>query len=323
MKLIQILTLGVIALAITSCVSSGTEKSISELNSKLVFKIRFQNSLGLNFYYAGCSTRNLGGLERMCQYSEANPSDLTFQIGPAFSYLLHEESSSTELRSKRKVLWEIFKVQKVQFYSVDWLDLVPSLKLFEESHRGSSISLVSSNIKKGEQYLFEPYLIKEIAGKKVGIIALSEDSQKKNREGWRVETQEAAFKKISSQIQEKVELFFLVGRVPELMRKRLSEISSKPILFFGGGLMENNTTQLISEGSRVGFIKSPDFGNGFGELVLGRDQELAGASVQSEIAGWFLSFSAKLLKPVPVKFNACSQILKSAEPNSFPVEGIK
>jgi len=315
MRSIQILIFGVMAVAITSCVSSPSTRN--------QFKLRFQNSLGLNFYYAGCSTRNWGGLERMCQYSDANPADFTFQIGPAFSYLLHEESSPAELKSKRQVLWRVFEVQKVQFYSVDWLDLSPSLKLFEESHQGNSISLVSSNIKKGDQYLFEPYLIREIAGKKVGIISLSEDSQKKNREGWAVENQEMAFKKISSQLQEKVELFFVVGRVSEGARKRVSELSSKPILFFGGGLMENNTTRLRFEGDRTGFIKSPDFGNGFGELIVTPEKRIGGISAQSEMAGWALSFSAKLLKPGLVRFNACSQILKSAEPSPFPVEGIK
>jgi len=321
MKLLKTLILGGIALAIPSCVSNQPKTLYSSESSPK--KIRFQNSLALKLYYAGCSTRNYGGVERMCQYSEQNPADLVFQIGPSFSTVLYEDTSPEEIKSKRNSLWKIFELEKVRFYSVDALDLEPSLTLFTESHRGSDVLLISSNLKKGNNHLFEPYLIYEIYGKKIGFVSLTSTSSKATDKSFKVESQEESFKWVSEKINSQIDIFYVLGSVGPAMRKRISLLSMKPILFVGGETMENNTTKLLAEGGRDFFAKAPDFGQGFGEILVARTGKEFKSMTSSVIGGVFHSFKAQILKEVPLKFNACSEALKLAQPQSLPTEAEK
>ena len=247
MKFLNSIISGVIALAITSCVSNQS-KTLDSSESSLK-KIRFQNSLALKLYYAGCSTRNYGGVER---------------IGPSFSTVLYEDTSPEEIKSKRNSLWKIFELEKVRFYSVDALDLEPSPELFRESHRGSDVLLISSNLKNGNNHLFEPYLIYEIYGKKIGFVSFTSTNSKATDKSFKVQSQEESFKWVSEKINSQIDVFYVLGSVGPAMRKRISSLSMKPILFLGGEIMENNTTKLLSEGGRDFFAKAPDFGQGFG-----------------------------------------------------------
>jgi hypothetical protein len=318
MKLLKTLILGGIALAIPSCISSHPKNlTLSEASPK---KIRFQNSLGLKLYYAGCSTRNYGGVERMCQHSEQNPADLVFQIGPAFSTVLYEDTSPNEIKSKRNALWKVFELEKVKFYSVDALDLEPSLQAFTDSHRGSEVRLLSSNVKTEGNNLFEPYLIYEVLGKKIGFVSLTRATYQKTDPSFKVQPQDEAFNAVSEIINSQVDIFYVLGNVGPAMRKKISFLSKKPILFLGGDLMENNSTQLLVEGGRDFFAKAPDFGEGFGDIIVSLDVKDFKPSTSKSIGGLFHSFKAVILKEVPLKFNACSQALQSAQPQALPTE---
>ncbi|MFM8315269.1 MAG: hypothetical protein ACKOA8_13370, partial [Deltaproteobacteria bacterium] len=104
-------------------------------------------------------------------------------------------------------------------------------------------------------------------------------------------------------------------------RKEISELSIKPIVFFGGDIMENNTVNLIPSGRRDYQVKSPDFGNGFGELEIS-----SGASrgtpekKQVNIGGMPHSFKSVLLKSGKLTYNACSRILENSLPFKFVPE---
>ena len=333
MKFLNSLLLGVIALAITSCVSTPRDtlspafqsQSQTQSQTQSIFKLRFQNMLGLKLYYAGCSFQNLGGVERMCQFAGENPADLVFQVGPSFSELLGDPETAKERESKRNALWKIWKIQKVGFYSVDARDLAPSLTFFKNSHRGSSIALLSSNLlsKKGE-FLFEPFLIKEFLGKKIVFLSFSEALEIHKEKSWKVESIEASFKRIKNDIESQADLFYILGSLSHNTRNQISSLTLKPILFLGGALEENNSTSLEPLGSKDFLAKAASFGRGFSEIAIGKyETNFWGKSPQIILGGLDHSFWSYLLEPGDLKFNECSKALETAKPQSLATEALK
>ncbi|MBM4303384.1 MAG: hypothetical protein FJ112_03540 [Deltaproteobacteria bacterium] len=307
---------------LVSCVSSPKVAPMDSDTSPSLFKIRFQNMLGLEMYSAGCSMIADGGVERMCQYSLKNPADLVFQVGPSFSPTQIEPIPSTERQSKRNALWKSWEVQGVKFYSVDAFDLLPSLGEFLESHQGSPILLLSSNLKneKGE-YLFTPSLSFTIKEKRIGILSFSEvrDLDKKNK----VENIATAFSEVTKQMSDKVDVFYILGTLSRASRDAMTPLTSKPILFIGGELKEQNSIDIEKQGTSF-WIKAPDLGRGFGELTVGDfKKDWKGRAPQATIGGLPHSFRSSILKKGKVEFNSCSQILKTTKPQSLETEALE
>lgn len=322
MKYLKDLISGVIALAITSCVSTGIPPKNPEQKSTV--RMRFQNMLGLKLYHAGCSFQNLGGVERMCQYSKHNPADLVFQIGPSFTELLGDNQTFQEIQSKRKALWKIWEIQKVDFYSVDPKDLIPNLKSFLDSHQHSSIQLISTNlIKPNGLYLFTPYISKDIFGKKITLVSFSEASEKQSKT-WQTEDVVTAFEKIQKQVEGHTDIFYVLGSLSTKSREQISKLARKPVLFLGGGLEENNSVRLDPRGPRDFQARAASFGRGFGEIAVGNfEKDLWGKEPQANLAGLNHSFWSYLLEPQEVKFNECSQVLDTTKPQPLPTEALK
>ena len=324
MKFLNSIISGVIALAITSCVSLPTPKF--SLQNKNIFKLRFQNMLALELYSAGCSILSYGGVEKMCEFALQNPADLVFQIGPSFSTVFFEKSTRDELQSRRTALWKVWEVQKVGFYSVDALDLQPSLADFKEAYANRSILLLSSNLKTKDlsQYLFTPYLKLDINGTKVGILAFSENSNRLQEKEWNIESIDLSFQKIGQELTADVDLFYVLGSISKSAREEIVLRSQRPVLFLGGELSERNTTHIMAENAKYFFAKTPDLGRGFGEITVGHfEKDLLGKTEQQVIGGMDHSFRASLLDAIPTTSNRCSQILKTEEPQSLTTEALK
>ena len=268
MKTIRVLVTGVVAIAITSCVStpSPTESNL-DLPVKSVVKLRFQNMLGLEMYSAGCSMIADGGVERMCQYSLKNPADLVFQVGPSFSPTQSEPISGAERQSKRNALWKSWEVQRVKFYSVDAFDLLPSIEEFLEAHQESKILLLSSNLKneKGE-YLFNPSFQFTVEKKRIKILSFSEPREL--NEKIKVEDISTAFSEITKKQTDEIAAYYVFGTLSKTSREAITALTPKPILFVGGELKEQNSIDIEKQGNSF-WIKAPDFGRGFGELTVG------------------------------------------------------
>lgn len=310
---------------LVSCVSSPKVAPMDSDTSPSLFKIRFQNMLGLRLYQAGCSFQNLGGVERMCQFALQNPADFFFQVGPSFSELLGERETPKERVSKRRALWKVWEIQKIGFYSVDSLDLIPSLKEFQSSHDGSSIALLSSNlVSQAGKSLFTPFLTKEISGKKIVFLSFSEKAQLQKDKAWKVEEIAVSFKNIQKQVEPQADMFYILGSLSSQTRLEISSLTPKPILFFGGALEENNTIHLEALSEKAFNVRSASFGRGFGELAVGKFQkDFWGRGKEVTVGGLDHSFWAYLLEPRELTFNECSKALKTTKPQSLSTEALE
>ncbi len=327
MKVINSFLLGMIVVAITSCVSTPIRESFQSLvlPGKSMVRLRFQNMLGLELYSSGCFILNEGGVERMCRYAQGNPADLVFQIGPSFTSLFSESNTRDEIQSQRKALWEIWEIQKVTFYSVDALDLLPSLSDFKEAHSSSSISLLSSNLKTKENvYLFKPYIELDFNGKKIGVLSFSENESASKISDGQVEEILSAFQKVDKKLNARVVLYYVLGSLKKKSREKISKFSQRPVVFLGGDLSETNTVGLVSLTTRDFLVKTPDLGRGFGELAIGHfERDFWGNPYQAYLAGLEHSFRAFILKEPISQLNDCSEVLKTTKPQSLRTEALK
>jgi hypothetical protein len=312
-------------LTLVSCVSGPKVNSTESEIPQSIFRIRFQNMLGLKLYQAGCSFQNLGGVERMCQFALQTPADLVFQVGPSFSELLGEKETPKERVSKRRALWKVWEIQQVGFYSVDFLDLIPNLKEFQSSHEGSPISLLSSNlVSKTGKSLFIPFLTKEFLGKKIVFLSFSEKPQLQKDKDWRVEEITVSFKNIQKQVEPQADIFYILGSLSSQTRLEIASLTAKPILFFGGALEENNSTHIESLSEKAFNVRSASFGRGFGDLALGKFQkDFWGRDKEVTLGGLDHSFWAYLLESGELKFNECSKALKTTKPQSLATEALE
>lgn len=325
MKFCKILIFGAMALAIASCVSTPVSNSVTQTSQPSIVKFRFQNMLGLKLYYAGCSFKNLGGVERLCQFAQENPSDLTFQIGPSFSELLAEPETARERESKRNALWKIWEILKVEFYSVDARDLSPSLKAFQKSHLGSQIALLSTNLVSEQNTpLFETYRKKEILGKRIVFLSFSEASESSHGKSWKVEPIQSAFQKVKKEMESQTDIFYVLGALNQSTRSEISSMTSIPVLFLGGAMEENNTIRLEPIAQKDFSARAANFGRGFGEIAVGvYEKDFWGRAPQASLGGLSHSFWSYLLEPVDLKFNQCSKILETTKPQPLPTEALK
>ena len=324
MKFLKNLSIGAMTFVIASCVSLPTSPQSSfDFPETKTVKFRFQNMLGLEIYSAGCSMINDGGVERMCQYSLENPADLVFQVGPSFSPFQIEPISITERQSKRNALWKAWEVQGVKFYSVDAFDLTPSVPDFMQSHEGSTIRLLSSNLKKaGGEYLFEPMLRFKVASKSIGVLSFTEPDKKIANGDWKVESPVSVFKALAAG-ESQSDLYYVLGSLSKTTQEAISQLTSKPILFLGGELKEQNSIEVEKRGKYF-FVKAPDLGRGFGELAVGKfEKDVWGRTPQANLGGLDHSFRAKILKKGDLQFNPCSEILKTTKPQSLSTEALE
>lgn len=261
----------------------------------------------------------------MCQFAQNHPADWVFQIGPSFTEMLGDPETVQERESKRRALWKIWEIQKVAFYSVDAIDLNPSLQAFLKTHETSQISLVSSNIVlKNGKLPFQPFWIKEFFGKKIAFLSFSEKPEKQSDASWKVEPLEVAFEKINKEIGSQTDVFYVLGALSPTSRSQISALTSKPILFLGGSLEEDNSTHLEAEGEKDFGARTASFGRGFGELAVGNfETDLWGKPRQAELGGLSHSFWSYLLSPGELVFNECSRILEKTKPQSLPTEASK
>jgi hypothetical protein len=304
--------LNVFVLGIFTSCSHFSQKSF-QFDAQKPVSIRFQNLLSLQVGQAGCSIMNYGGLERMSRYSKGHPVDLSFQIGPAFSTIFNQSHSPAELREKREQIWKSWVEQGVSFYSVDAVDLRPSLVDFT-SLQTKEISVLSSNLKsESGDWLFKPSLNLEMGGETFVVLSFSEGME--TGAGWKTEGPEAALKELEASFPSNVSAFYVLGSLKAETRKRLLGLFKKPVLFLGGANGERNTTEIISLTNQAFWVKSPDLGRGYSEMIIGKVSE--GFSQKQNlktIGGLSHSFASRILREDSDHSNHCFHSLEKKGP---------
>jgi hypothetical protein len=193
------------------------------------------------------------------------------------------------LKEERKKVWQAWDKQKVSFYSVDALDLIPSLDEFKQSAQKHSIDLLSSNIrsKEGNTYPFKPFLVLKAAGKTVAILSFSEGAPD-NTSSWTLKKAPDSFLEVRNLIPHPVDIIYVLGSLLPETRLALAKISKEPVLFIGGTRLEKNSTALTKIHPNAYWVKSPDYGMGYSEIKIG-------TSAKTSLGGINHSFSSTLL----------------------------
>jgi len=275
----------------------GCAHSLPDLHQKRFATLRFQNMLGLQTQATGCSLGSLGGLSLMEAYATSHPVDLSFQVGPAFAPILSGPFSEEELQEERKKVWRSFKNQKVSFYGVDAEDLARQPQGFLEGAQHAGIVLLSSNLSSStsKALLFQKDLRISVNQKKLWILAFSERGSE-TLKGFEIEPPAQAFSKSLKELPADTEAILVLGALKKETRSALSKLSPLPTLFLGGTSQEKNTTRLEVLGSQKFFGRSPAFGTGFSEIVLGSfEKDALGKAPQVQIGKFKASLYSETL----------------------------
>ncbi len=270
--------------------------------------LRFQNLVGLETGGSLCAIFDYGGLDRLCEYAEKNPADLSFQIGPAFTRILGAESNPNPaaLLEERSLLWREWDRQGISFYAVTALDLTPSLAAFRAVTTTGSIRTLSSNLKDEQgNWLFEPSLAFSSGGKPIVFLNFSTAG---SGPGWRADDVGRAFAEVTAKIHPPVAQYYVTGDLTKAERTRLDSVTDKPILFLGGSLGESNTTEVVRESKGRWFAKAPDLGRGVGELYLvpAATNSRAGFTAIGELA---VDFKSRALTAKQSPSGRCARLI--------------
>lgn len=228
----------------------------------------FQNGVGLNLEAAGCSILDLGGAGRMCERVRTENPDLFFQVGPAFSFLIPKEVSSEKRDLLRQALIKVWNSSGVKLYSVDSLDLSPSLESFLKITESKKFSLLSTNIrdKKGSA----PFsLYQKLNWNKHVFIFLSFTGPKEPTESidWRAISFKGALNDLGSLLSENASAQLLIlGSLSPSQREELATALGRKAYFVGGTLEEENSTEWMPISSGSFWAKAVDLGRGIGTI---------------------------------------------------------
>ncbi|MBI3296131.1 MAG: hypothetical protein HYZ71_15505 [Deltaproteobacteria bacterium] len=264
-------------LMIGGCVHQETVNTSSDSIS-----IRFQNMGGMTLGHGVCSILNYGGLDRLCHYSSTRPVDLFFEVGPGFTHVtsLVDVFDIPTQQQERAVQWAEWQRLGARFYSVDPKDLAPSLELFEAVTSKGATERLSSNLKRrNNEFLFKPYLIVEVKGRRLAFLSLSDPKWNDPKAPWVVSDPVTAFQEAAAQIPADISVLHVVGSIPPAIRASVAAVSQRPVVFFGGELKEMNSREIVAQGLNNFWLKAPDIGRGVGEMVLSARPEAEGVAI--------------------------------------------
>lgn len=292
-------------ISIVLLIASCKENEIQLKSSRSDLKFLFQNAVALNLSPAGCSILDLGGAGRMCaRVTNENP-DLVFQVGPAFSPLVPRVELSTEkIIELRKALVQIWNHAGVRFYSVDGLDLVPSLKSFQDSVEKRGFSLLSTNLRtKFGKSPFQSFQIVSWGDQEFIFLGFTSPLQPPEPSGWESIPFQQSLSELTGLFKEHPKAHLLIlGSLPASERQEILNLLKRPAYFIGGSLEEENSTEWLSLGPNYFWGKAVDLGRGMGMIQW---DSVPTASFRSQ-------FSSKGLRKELDAENQCTKIVDKA-----------
>ena len=231
-------------------------------------RFMFQNGVGLNLESAGCSILDLGGAGRMCERIRTEKPDLFFQVGPAFSFLVPKEASSDERDKGRQALIKVWNASGVKFYSVDSLDLSPSLESFTRITDAKKFSLLSTNIRdrKGAAP-FSVYQRFDWNNQAFIFLSFTSPQRPIDSQDWQALTFKEALGELAPFLSENPSAqLMILGTLSPSQREELSGLLGRKAYFIGGALEEENSTEWSPFGSGSFWGKAVDLGRGVGTI---------------------------------------------------------